>query len=369
MYAIANATRSAKHIESPRRTECDLIRAAAILLILAVHTGNYTYNVKMPIGNLLAELGLSLFFFISGYVLAMKYPVFSHVGEIRSFLLKRVLRLYPLYVPALFLFVLLFAQLGIWDQWTLPRRLLTIVVHLVGAQILLSPAISPMNTLWFVGCITAYYLVYGILAWYGSTVKKLIAAATTVFMVAALIKCLTGFIEYRFFYYYPIFTGGVLYVRMQMPMLEAKGSSAQRIVGISLGFFGMILAGAFLCMRGCDMHDFAGSRLKSFVVAESICMLFSVSGVMFSTCLAPIVALRLHERTLALVLFLSASSYAMYLFHRPILALLASGCRVVMGTTGYSFDLAVIGIGFPLTLAASYYLQRSSDTLVRLLRR
>lgn len=297
----------------------------------------------------------------------MKYPVFSHVREIRSFLLKKVLRLYPLYVPALFLFVLLFAQLGVWDQWALPRRLLTIVVHLLGAQILLSPAISPMNTLWFVGCIMLYYSVYIILAWYGSDAKRFMAAAIAVFAVTSLIRGLIGCIEYRFFCYYPIFVGGIGAARIRI--MEVTASRNHSVAGMSVGLLGMIIAGAFLWIRGHAVHDYAGQGINSFAAAEGICLLYSISGILFSICLCSIVVPHLHKTALTLVLCLSASSYAVYLFHRPIFALLASGCRTLLGTTGYSFDLAVIAVGFPATLAAGYCLQHLSDVLVRLPRK
>ena len=118
-------------------------------------------------------------------------------------------------------------------------------------------------------------------------------------------------------------------------------------------------------MRGHAVHDYMGQGVKSFAVAEGICLLYSFSGILFSMCLSSIVVPHLHETSRALVLCLSASSYAMYLFHRPIFALLASGCRRLLGTTGYSFDLTVIAIGFLMTLAVGYHLQRLADVLVK----
>jgi len=160
-----------------RSCELDLLRAAAILLIVAVHSGAYTSHLTIPARGLLAELGLSVFFFISGYGLAANHALIQDRRDVRRFLLRRALKIYPLYLPALFSFVVLFHFWGLWHRWDITPLLPTTVAHVLSGQILLSPMVTPMNTLWFVGCIMLYYLVYLALAYYGRNNKRAIVGA------------------------------------------------------------------------------------------------------------------------------------------------------------------------------------------------
>ena len=222
-----------------RLCELDCLRAIAILLIVMVHSGAYASHLRVPAGAFLAELGLSVFFFISGYALTANYGAIRNAQDVRRFLVKRVLKIYPLYLPALFSFVVLFHYWGLWHRWDITPVIPTTIAHVLGSQVLLSPVVTPINTLWFVGCIVLYYLVYLALARYGCSNKRLIVTSIVVFLLFTAIKVMTGLVEYRFFYYYPVFVGSVVAGRARV--LDRSMSGKGRIAGVLGGLVAMFL--------------------------------------------------------------------------------------------------------------------------------
>jgi peptidoglycan/LPS O-acetylase OafA/YrhL len=346
-----------------RQFELDIMRAVAILLIIAAHLNGYTSVLKTPAYQFFAELGLSMFIFISGYSLALKYKNIETWKDVKNFLFRRILRIYPLYIPALLLFIVLFHHYGIWHQWeVIPIFSTKVLVHIAGGQIVLSPMITPVATLWFVGCIMLYYLVYVALARYGDKVWKIVITAVVIFLLLAVLKIFVGIIDYRFFYYYPIFVGGVLACHLRL----FKVKSRQNIVIVTALILFVIMMGiAFsLSPLGRGLHRYKRYPIDSFIAAEGALFIFSIMGVLFLAYLARIAAVHFYKRFRAFIMFMSISSYAVYLFHRPILATLTAFLQSVLGLSGSSSDIVLIVFGLPLAIFLCYYIQRFSDIAI-----
>jgi peptidoglycan/LPS O-acetylase OafA/YrhL len=337
------------------------------VLILANHVGGYTSVLEAPAAAFLAELGLSTFVFLSGYALTLRYKTIQSAEDMRRFLWKRVRKIYPLYLPALAVFVVLFHYWSIWGQWDIAPVVPTVIAHVFSGQILLSPWITPVHTLWFVGCIMPYYLVYVVLAKYGRTPKRMVAVAVLVFAFYVGFKAVTGLVEYRFFYYYPLFVGGAVAGCLR----TSHGPLPRRriIAGAFGGAIAMVIMATYLWEMQSTLHDQEGGSLRSFLVMEGVCFLFSVAAVLTIVCVSRILAPHLSRRATVWVTCISMASYATYLFHRPILALLAAGLRDGLGTPAVPSDMIIVGVGLPLVFVVGYHLQHLSDAVSRLSRR
>ena len=89
-----------KHIKS-----IDCFRGLAALIVAGIH---FDYVLEYKIFSINSFLAVHLFFVISGYVIFINYfKKINNFVSVKKFLFKRFLRLYPLHLVTLFLFLLL----------------------------------------------------------------------------------------------------------------------------------------------------------------------------------------------------------------------------------------------------------------------
>lgn len=89
-----------------RLLELDMLRALAITMIVIGHTAAYVttpllFGVLDKLSVYLFIFGLSLFFFVSGFVLYYSHGGIETTADTLAFWKKRVIRIYPLYWLAL----------------------------------------------------------------------------------------------------------------------------------------------------------------------------------------------------------------------------------------------------------------------------
>lgn len=73
------------------------VRGLAALMVFASHAANVCYGGAY-LGNGGGQLGVMLFFVLSGYLMAMLYlPHTANLGQIRSFSVNRFARIYPMF--------------------------------------------------------------------------------------------------------------------------------------------------------------------------------------------------------------------------------------------------------------------------------
>ncbi len=115
-------------------------RLAAALLVMIFHFVEYGTGAALVLGDLLHRLLplMEMFFMISGFLIMLRYSdtLLAQPGSYRSFLVRRVARLYPLYLVTLLFFVAvgLAVQLGIvtssdparYDFVVLPANILLV---------------------------------------------------------------------------------------------------------------------------------------------------------------------------------------------------------------------------------------------------
>jgi peptidoglycan/LPS O-acetylase OafA/YrhL len=168
----------------------DVLRALAIFLVILFHFlyEIYLNNDLRPIGF----IGLSLFFIISGYVLAKNYPENKKFSW--KWFLKRFVRIASLYYLAVLSIVLLFGR------QTYSGKITDILLHLVFLDPLSkSAAYSIISPAWFLTPLIGLYLLYPYLNKYIK--KDQISFLIIIFAIMAVFRTLDG----TFTSYSPIF--------------------------------------------------------------------------------------------------------------------------------------------------------------------
>ena len=104
--------------DQARRFEIDFLRTCAIMSILLLHLSGYMkWAALAGLESYLAGFGIGLFVFISGYGLGLGNRRITTIRQSLAFVGRRVSRIYPLYLPAVALFFLLFHCLGFYHRF------------------------------------------------------------------------------------------------------------------------------------------------------------------------------------------------------------------------------------------------------------
>lgn len=169
MPAIADAF----EVKKQRVLFFDLLRIIVISLVVLMHvlmyTGgpSFTFNVLELYVFSPGGFGVTLFLIVSGCVLEYHKAVFRTMGDVKRFILKRALRIYPAYwvslVFSIVLNVVYFMALGknrlgsltVWDY----------LLQFSGFQVFTGQWGGVINEVgWFVGLILCLYLLYPLLS-------------------------------------------------------------------------------------------------------------------------------------------------------------------------------------------------------------
>lgn len=189
----------------------DAIKAFAILLVIFVHMQNFLSAIIIPnffLIEFLKFLGLACFTFVSGYAIHENNRTLKDREDILHFYKKRILRIYPLYLAALFLFFLCFQVFGLFHA--INYSIAGWIANILCLQVLLAPAFfEPIFTLWFIGFIMVMYVIYPLFSDHSGTMSRRILLAVGIFVVLVVLHQALNIIDYRFFLYYFIFIAGI----------------------------------------------------------------------------------------------------------------------------------------------------------------
>lgn len=336
-----------------RVIEFDIVRALAIFLILFHHLPQHSFNFYAfhLNGHLLdltfiywweSYLGLGIFVFISGYILSRKNPSFKKWGDIKQFILKRYVRIFPLYIVALVLFIALSGHI----RGSL--NICSFVLNLLGLQIIFaSKYCLPLLTLWFVGLILSYYYSFIILATFGRGFIRFITLVFTILLFSKLLMRFIGLMDDRFVLYFGIFVAGILGGKYKL----IEKMKFRHVIFISPLFIILVyLYVAFINPK--EIRSFLSFIGMSDFIVKNLIILWLVS-VVFALA-------RVIIRTDRYVFLqkIAYASYGMYLFHRPVWWLMAD-IYDPANVEIKALYLALLGI--PLTIFVSYYLQKFYD--------
>jgi peptidoglycan/LPS O-acetylase OafA/YrhL len=267
-------------IETNKNQAIDALRAICALYIVGLwHILDYVpgmsflcneYTVKFTV------IILGIFVLLSGYLMGNK-PIALSTKSIFEFYTRRLLRIYPLYLLALFMFFFL----KISDLITLGKAIILVSMFYGPA-----PA-----TLWFITMILTFYLL---------TPLFILTKNKKQFMLVALIILFSILLGFYFtnnldnrliIYFFPYVIG--LYLS-KFKIMPSRGSV------IFSGFFAFCL---FLFENNISEQMLSNTLLASIIPI----LVFSMAR-----------NLNIPKFFHRYISILSCAGYAMYLFHRPI---------------------------------------------------
>ena len=310
--------------------EVDFLRGIAILYIVAFwHLFEYSPSLsfhKIPVTHLFTNCFLGLFVFISGFLLSLRYDINTFLS-VKKFYIKRILRLYPMYLISLTIF------------WIAQK----IELHTYVKSIFLVNTITNdrLLTLWFVSMIFLFYLLTPIFLWSYSKFK-VITITILVFIGLIFINSETGYVDIRLPQYLIIFSFGII---------VAREDTVKFIIVKKLAtLFSLIFLFIFLSLVEINTtNQLSLLFLKLFVILSFIPLLFTITNRI------------VHLFPLEIILKLSYSSFSMYLIHRFIFKL---GVIAFQPETLFISCVYLLGILLPLTILLSYWYQRTYDWLL-----
>jgi len=326
-----------------RLYELDALRAVAIVLIVFTH---FFYFVRIDVLILTANsinfvfpvwfYGLSLFFFISGFVLHYKHPVISSRQDAIDFLKRRVVRIYPLYWIALAVFILLGIALE-RDVW----NFFSVAIYFCGLQVFSPPGHHEwFGLLWFVGVILLYYLIYLVLARLSHAPKLLLAAVLGFPLFFVALRLVFNIVDSRFFVYYGLFIAGVIASKYN---LLYRSNANRRHTAYSIALFCGVISVVALVTKltqhiSSNVYEPTASLSDAFsmlnepaaplsfanfiviVLANALALLFIYWSFNSMRLILPSVSVTTRK----LVAAIAFASYSIYLFHLPFLWLLSA---------------------------------------------
>ena len=189
-------------ISKKRILEIDILRAAAILLIVLYHAPLSTIaDVSTTVTSypleLVGFLGVSIFFFVSGFSLYISHRTISNRDDALSFYKKRMVRIYPLYWVFV-VGILIFYRPSYVES----------VIYVAGLQALLYPVFITSDIYHFVSVILVFYLLFPLLVFFDDY-KKLIVVSLIPFVFFAAMQ-LIGLSDPMFLRYYGLFVAGII---------------------------------------------------------------------------------------------------------------------------------------------------------------
>ena len=359
-----------------RLFELDALRAVAIMLIVFYHL---IYLMRSNVFTLTVNsinfvfpvwfYGLSLFFFISGFVLYYKHPMISSRQDAIDFLKRRVVRIYPLYWIALAAFI----TLGM-DAW----NFFSVTIYICGLQGLFFPPMHAwFGLLWFIGVILLYYLIYLVLARLSHAPKLLLTAVLGFPLFFIVLRLAFNIVDSRFFVYYGIFIAGVIASKYNLLYrTNAKRRYTAYSIALFCGVIGVVALVTKLTQHlSSNVYEATASLSNAYfmlndsaaplsfanfiviVLANALALLFIYWSFNSMRLILPSVS----ATTRKLVAAIAFASYSIYLFHIPFLWLLTT----VLYAAHVAWVPVIQLVSVPVVFLLCYAIQLREDMLIR----
>lgn len=334
-----------------RFIEFDGMRSMAILLVLFHHL---EIDQRVPLfADLFRYLALGIFIFISGYLLASNSGKLDSWREIKGFMFKRAVRILPLYIVALLVFIKLLP--GIDHS----MNTLSFAIHCLGLDLIFShpPQCDPVLTLWYIGLIMPYYAFFAVFTRLTQNPRRnrsawILVALFPVFFV--FLRYCFGISDKRLILYFATFIAGVVgakYNVLNKITLPKTIFSLMIFLTVSFFYVYFIYPPTIKSSRPTSLFSFIslGALLCTNIIMISF---IPVSYTLFKT--------KWLARFSAAFSFIAYASYCMYLFHRPFWWGISKLYQPTSTMGQQIFNAAII----PLLIVFCFYLQKAYDTCI-----
>jgi peptidoglycan/LPS O-acetylase OafA/YrhL len=331
----------------------DGIRGVAAILILVRHTGNFWH-----FGFYRSYLAVDLFFILSGFVIAYAYDEKLRSGAISftQFLKIRLIRLYPVFLMSLLLCAIVALDSMVFDQPSATpapgeiARVIALTALYLPSHLSGSDELFPINAIyWSLLFELVVNVIYAMIRPCLNTIVLLVLVLVSGLSIAAVA------IGY-----------GTLNVGFTWGAATILSGFSRAAFGIFAGLLLFRLRGQFLNRFGGMVSPWAACILICFVlISPSIYRFDAVIDWLAVAFVFPVAILFASQtsstRFEGLLVMLGSASYPIYVFHRPIAALITrSAGEPVTRCAPFSGVILVI---FLITF--SVWLERHVDVPVR----
>jgi peptidoglycan/LPS O-acetylase OafA/YrhL len=331
----------------------DGIRGVAAILVLVRHTGNFWH-----FGFYRSYLAVDLFFILSGFVIAYAYDEKLRDGRISiaQFLKIRLIRLYPVFLMSVFMCALVVMAAMLFDppgtaspiaeiSGVIALTALYLPSHLSGSNDLF-----PLNAIyWSLFFELVINVVYAVARPWLNTRVLLIATLSFGLMVA-LIADAYGTLNVGFTWGSgPIFSGfarAAFGIFLGLLLFRLRGRFISRFGGLVNPWFAFLLICALLASP-------SAGRFDAIADWSAVALVFPLS-ILFASRPS-------STRFEGLLLTLGSASYPIYVFHRPVSALITRAAGAVVNR--YAPVTGVLLVIFLVLF--SVWLERRIDIPVR----
>jgi peptidoglycan/LPS O-acetylase OafA/YrhL len=330
----------------------NLVFLAVVLLLHHVNfTHDYLWEVSHRIINIyeykidkiLQMFAVGGFLFLSG----LKIAGSKSSDTAQSFIKRRLLRIYPLYLLAVI--VSSFTSYP-YLTGTFPISS-NFLVHVLCLQSILPDLFQGnYHTIWFVNNLLSCYLLFLLLRdklnhflSFFTTLSIVLLSITALRTLAAIagIKLFTG----DFDTYLIFFSLGALYSRNQSNVSQLDSKPLLLVSTIALvGFFGV--------KNGLHNQEILQYLLERIFILSGMIPLYSVLIKELRKIKIPISIAKLMQK-------LFVASFCVFLFHRSFWSILAT----IWSQKSYIQSTFILGLGIPLIFVISYWIQVSYDRI------
>lgn len=325
-----------------RLQEFEALRALAIILLMVVHSevlGLYVFGYHLgPSANYFSTFLLGCFFFLAGYF--EEPTIQKYRGNYWSLIKSRLVRIYPPYWFALFMFVFVLKfTLKKFDLW----------VYLLNLQFIFSPAFAKqLLTLWYISMFVAYYTIFAVLIFITRSNIQLLAWSVIVFFAAYILHRMTKLLDPRFFQYFFVYLIGIYFSRIEQI----------RVRLLSLPF----LYKALFALLGLFLFGLA--KFEEFEMVNGL-RIFAADFYMLAWILLWLSVFRTRIGSWRIWSLISTASFFAYLYHRPFWDILLSQTSLTDWRDQALFRFLP---GSIIVLIVCYFLQIGYDRLLAVFR-
>ena len=331
----------------------DGIRGVAAILVLVRHTGNFWH-----FGFYRSYLAVDLFFILSGFVIAYAYDEKLRDGKISiaQFVKIRLIRLYPVFLMSVLMCAVAVAAAMMFDPpGTAPAipEIATVIVltaMYLPSRLSGSSDLFPLNgiywSLFFELLVNVLYAA--VRTWL--TTAVLAVAASSFGLMVALIAYGYGTLNVGFTWGIgPVFSGfarAAFGIFLGLLLFRLRARFIGRFGGLVSPWFAFFLVCALLASPSADRFD-------ALVDWLAVALFFPLS-ILFAS---PSSSTRFE----GLLLALGSASYPIYVFHRPVAALVTRAAGTVVSRYAPLTGVLLV----VLLVLFSVWLERRIDLPVR----
>jgi peptidoglycan/LPS O-acetylase OafA/YrhL len=298
-------------------------------------------------------MGLGIFSFASGYLIAYNNPEFLSPIDIKKFYKKRLIRLFPLYwlaivcvIVAYFVFasisyfqnIFSFFYTGIFDQSTL-------IIYVLDLQIFTNPTRS---VFWYVSFILVCYACYPLIKKLAKSDEQILLVSLLIMGGFGLLRIFFNLVDDRFFIYFFLFIGGIIVHNRKV--LETSFSKNKEVL--------LVILTGILILINYVYFD------KTFIKIVSLNLAILFFCILLVLLLRRKVFTGFTTRFEYTITFIAFGSYAVYLFHGLILEL-GHLLSVTLGLTPLVNEIFILIFIVPIIFITGYYLQLSDNRIMK----